>query len=768
MKTIMFLLFFLFSSFVQHAQITCNNIPPVAIAGNDTIIHNNQTACITPVPISIILNGSSSFDPDGVSITYLWTGSNGITIPNAAITTVTGLLPGTYSFILKVTDNNGAFTYDTIYISIIPGNRPLIQARLIPIGTLSQTRYAFTIGAGVPVNAISIGATANKILFAGGETSNVCATTRVDIYDVVTGNWTISELSQARFGAGVASLGNKIFFGGGIVPLPGPPGPGCYFTNMIDTRTSVIDIYDVSTNTWSIAQLSSPRLVTGAAANNKVVFAGGDAIFWQPNNRADIYDAGTNSWSIDSLSMARVLDQPATTIDKIYFPGGSGDFYGVSGGLATDRIDIYNTVSNSWQIDSLSRVRTRMGNIVANNKLYCGGGWIWDSTANWWNSTNSVEIRDLANNTITFDCLSEPRVEVTALRKDNNIVFTSSWDDVHTLDILDLSTNSWAIGVLPQILKWPVYFSYNNTIYVTEGNQVWRLEFDNCTNNSSFVITTSACDSYTLNGHTYTGSGIYTQKLINAVNCDSIITLNLTVNYSTKCTTTASACNSYTWRGKTYTSSGIYSDTLASSNSCDSILILDLTINKPVTNSNSVNTCSSYTWRGKTYTVSGIYTDSLVSSDGCDSILILNLTVKLKSFSVIDTTICSGQNYGGHNSAGVYTDILVAANGCDSIRTLNLSVKNNCSIYIPGAFTPNNDGLNDLFKPTINLTIQNYSFIVFNRYGEKVFETTEYGKGWDGTYKGKEQPSGSYVYRIKFTNIFGWESVENGTVLLIR
>lgn len=767
MKAILFLLLVSLSSQILYAQTVCNNISPVAIAGNDTIIHNNQTSCVTPLPITITLNGSRSFDPDGIIVSYVWTGPSGISNPNAAITNVTGLLPGTYTFILEVTDNSGAFAHDTIHISIIPGNRPLIPVRLIPIGTLSQPRYAFTVGTGSAINnAISIGAAGNKILFAGGETSNVCATTRVDIYDVVSGNWTISELSQARFGAAAASLGNKIFFAGGIVPLPGPPGPGCYFTNMIDTRTSVIDIYDVSTNTWSIAQLSSPRFVSGAAINNKVLFAGGDAIFWQPNNRADVYDAGTNGWSIDSISIARVLDQPAKTNDKIYFPGGSADFYGVSGGWATDRIDIYNSVSNSWQIDSLSRVRTRMGNIIANNKLYCGGGWVWDSTANWWNPTNSVEIRDLVSNTITFDCLSEPRIEVTALRKNNSLVFTSSWSDVNTLDILDLTTNSWSVGVLPQILMWPVYFSYNNNIYVTEGNEVWQLEFDNCTNGSSSVITTTACDKYTLNGHTYVGSGMYTQRLTNAAGCDSIITLNLTINYSTHCTTTATACDSFTWQGKTYTSSGFYNDTLVSSNGCDSILSLALTINNKSLTIVNAAICSGQIYEG--HTTTGTYSDTLIAANGCDSIRTLNLTVKPGSFSTINTEICSGQTYAGYTTSGTYTDIFIAANGCDSVRTLNLSVKNNCGFYIPNTFTPNKDGLNDLFKPTINLTFSNYYFVIFNRYGEKIFETKEYGKGWDGTYKGKDQLSGSYVYRITFTNISGYVSENNGTVLLIR
>ena len=74
--------------------IASNNLPPVAIAGNDTIIQTNQTSC-TPVPITITLNGSNSYDPDGSITSYLWSGSNGIANPNSAITTVNGLLPGT-------------------------------------------------------------------------------------------------------------------------------------------------------------------------------------------------------------------------------------------------------------------------------------------------------------------------------------------------------------------------------------------------------------------------------------------------------------------------------------------------------------------------------------------------------------------------------------------------------------------------------------------------------------------------------------------------
>jgi gliding motility-associated-like protein len=761
MKAILFLLFIFFKSQILYAQSVCYNIPPVAIAGNDTIIHNNQTSCITPLPITITLNGSSSFDPDGILVSYLWTGQNGINSPNASITTVTGIVPGTYTFILKVTDNNGAFAYDTINISIIPGNRPLIPARLISIGTLSTSRPW----------GIAIAAAGGKILFAGGQSPapQGCGMAIVEIYDTATGSWVTAQLSEARLNAGVAVLGNKIFFGGGIVPEPF--GNGCGIWNFMRDRSSVVDIYDASSNAWSTAQLARARCSIGATADNKVFFAGGEATFPVFNNHAfDTYDNGNNSWSDTLLSGTGPLRAPVTVGNTIYYAGGVND--GVIGNAwdvwGSKRIDIYDAVSGIWSVDSLASERAEVGAIYANNKIYWAGGFEWDPVINDYSASKVVEIRDLPTNTTSFDCLSQPRADISVCRKDNKLFFFNGdyyiWG-LNNFDIYDLVSNSWSIGILPQNIIGRV-ISYGNNIYLTDGTQAWKMDIDNCTTGSSATITASACDAYSLNGKTYRASGLFTQKLINATGCDSLITLNLTVNYSTHCTTTATACDSFTWQGKTYTTSGFYSDTLASSNGCDSILSLALTINNKILTNVNAAICSGQIYEG--HTTTGTYIDTLIAANGCDSIRTLNLTVKPRSFSTIDTAICAGQNYAGHTTAGTYTDIFIAANGCDSIRTLNLTIKNNCNIYIPNAFTPNKNGLNDLFKPTINLAFNKFSFIIFNRYGQKIFETYEYGKGWDGTYKGKAQLTGSYVYRITFTNISGWVSENNGTVLLLR
>ena len=88
------------------------------------------------------------------------------------------------------------------------------------------------------------------------------------------------------------------------------------------------------------------------------------------------------------------------------------------------------------------------------------------------------------------------------------------------------------------------------------------------------------------------------------------------------------ACDSAVWQGTTFTTSGMYHDTLQTAAGCDSVLTLDLTINNsynaPI---DTLIACDSLVWQGTTYTASGIYYDSLQTLSGCDSILILDLTI---------------------------------------------------------------------------------------------------------------------------------------------
>lgn len=91
----------------------------------------------------------------------------------------------------------------------------------------------------------------------------------------------------------------------------------------------------------------------------------------------------------------------------------------------------------------------------------------------------------------------------------------------------------------------------------------------------------------------------------------------------------------------------------------------------------------------------------------------------------------------------------------------------NQDLFIPNAFTPNNDGLNDLFRAEGNI-ITGQNMKIFNQWGELIFETSAAGTGWDGAHKGKPQPVGVYIYAIRLKLADGSEVLKKGSINLIR
>lgn len=88
--------------------------------------------------------------------------------------------------------------------------------------------------------------------------------------------------------------------------------------------------------------------------------------------------------------------------------------------------------------------------------------------------------------------------------------------------------------------------------------------------------------------------------------------------------------------------------------------------------------------------------------------------------------------------------------------------------YIPNAFTPNNDGLNDLFRPFLFGNVLHYSFSIYNRMGELVFTTTSLQAGWNGTAKAKPQDPGIFVWKCDYQLAGEQPQQRKGTVVLIR
>jgi gliding motility-associated-like protein len=106
--------------------------------------------------------------------------------------------------------------------------------------------------------------------------------------------------------------------------------------------------------------------------------------------------------------------------------------------------------------------------------------------------------------------------------------------------------------------------------------------------------------------------------------------------------------------------------------------------------------------------------------------------------------------------------------GCVGFDTLNIKVYKGPDAYVPNAFTPDHNGHNDIFRPVIPGVKELYYFTVFNRWGQRMFNTKEIGKGWDGTFNGIDQPIGAYVWMLRLVTYEGNIIEKNGTVLLIR
>ena len=205
---------------------------------------------------------------------------------------------------------------------------------------------------------------------------------------------------------------------------------------------------------------------------------------------------------------------------------------------------------------------------------------------------------------------------------------------------------------------------------------------------------------------------------------------------------------------------------------------------------------SSYLWQDGTtnpvYDVSqqGIYFVQ-VDLNGCTDSDTINIRYILKPRFTLgpDQMICPGNSFilnptlnpawqikwqdGTTNPTytvkqpGTYS--LSATNNCGTTQDDIIVSKGICKVYVPSAFTPNNDGLNDLFRVTGTEVISEFELMIFNRWGELIFKTTDKTKGWDGKLKGASLSTGTFVYLLKYKdNTSGKSESLKGTVVLIR
>jgi adenosine/AMP kinase len=242
-------------------------------------------------------------------------------------------------------------------------------------------------------------------------------------------------------------------------------------------------------------------------------------------------------------------------------------------------------------------------------------------------------------------------------------------------------------------------YTWNNVQFTEAGTQTTTLQTVNgcdsvvtmnLTVNPLYNVTEerSVCAAalpYTWNGVTFTEASTQTATLHSVNNCDSVVTMILSVNSTYNVTDTKSICFNelpYTWNGVTFTEAGTQSVTLTAANDCDSVVTMILTVNPVYEVSEAKTICASelpYTWNNVQFTEAGTQTTTLQTVNGCDSVVTMTLTVN-PTYAVTDTqTICASElpytwNNVQFTEAGTQTTVLQTINGCDSVVTMTLFV----------------------------------------------------------------------------------------------
>jgi gliding motility-associated-like protein len=356
----------------------------------------------------------------------------------------------------------------------------------------------------------------------------------------------------------------------------------------------------------------------------------------------------------------------------------------------------------------------------------------------------------------------------------------------------------------------PATYSFNGQILSNAGSYTYITpNYLGCDSTVTLILTVNqpsqstqtriVCDSLLWNGQIYRSSGVYNYQTTNSVGCDSLATLNLTVGYTGDTSFALFACDSLVWNGQVLRQSGQYSAIFQSSTGCDSTVRLTLSMSQTDSLFEQTFVCDSVYWpvSGTWIKQSGTYIVRRSFATRCDSVYRLNLLVDRTPASVggFDSVICwlpgyelwyldrnrpdlvwyepgNPLNVLGRGSLLVLNDnfdvldLEVSASspgGCLSPPT-RIRVRN--EVYdafppIPNAFSPNKNGVNDVWFVESEFTME---LRIFDRWGRLVHQDSGLRVSWDG----KNYDPGVYPYEIRQNNCVGQKVSTKGVINLIR
>ncbi len=309
----------------------------------------------------------------------------------------------------------------------------------------------------------------------------------------------------------------------------------------------------------------------------------------------------------------------------------------------------------------------------------------------------------------------------------------------------------------------------------------------------------------------YSQIGIYRDTFKTVNGCDSILITNLTIKPERKKTIDTTICEGKQLiiNGKQYLKAGIYGDTILSNAQCDSILLITIKTTPYPIIKKTVILCAndSTVVNGRLFTKIGVFKDTINAAINCDSVI--EWTVQKSNLQLYmgeNTTIELGDSlqlgpsvFGAPNVLWTWqtnkalsctncpnpfvkplfttTFTLVirdTLSGCTLRNALKITVKPCENIFMPTAFSPNNDGANDYFTIFASGCVRKVNKMqLFNRWGVMVFSKNNFlanneKNGWDGTMNSTQLPPDVYIYVIELELGNGKIKVFSGDVTLIR
>lgn len=260
-------------------------------------------------------------------------------------------------------------------------------------------------------------------ILAGGQTGLSYAATRVssavDLYNVTTNTWSTTVLSQARSRINVVNTPGKAFFIGGVLDF--------YYLS------DIIDIYDGATRQWSATRLPSYTANLAVAAGEKLILMG---------NPSQIYDPATGQFTSTTAVTVRTNMTLANADTKALFAGG------VVSGSVTAQVEIYNATSNQWTSAQLAQARAGMAAARLGNFVFLGGG---SSAAG---ASDVVDIYNGATNQFSSGRLSQARTSIVTATAGTYVFFAGGFaNDMpsNVVDIYNTVTNQWTSTRLPNL-----------------------------------------------------------------------------------------------------------------------------------------------------------------------------------------------------------------------------------------------------------------------------------------------------------------------------